>query len=139
MVTDASRLKDDLLEHNESDAGVIFKMKRDPRITRVGAFIRRFSIDELPQLYNVLIGDMSLVGPRPPLPDEVAQYKVGDRYRLEVIPGLTCLWQTSGRSDLDFNTQVELDMNYIQEQSFVNDLVLIAKTIPAVLSGQGAY
>jgi lipopolysaccharide/colanic/teichoic acid biosynthesis glycosyltransferase len=139
MVIDASKQRDALLDKNESGGGVIFKMKQDPRITRVGAFIRRYSIDELPQLYNVLRGDMSLVGPRPPLPKEVEQYKIGDRYRLEVIPGLTCIWQTSGRSKLDFNTQVKLDTDYIKEQSFVNDLVLIIKTVPAVFSGQGAY
>jgi lipopolysaccharide/colanic/teichoic acid biosynthesis glycosyltransferase len=139
MVVDASKQKDELLDKNESGAGVIFKMKKDPRITRVGAFIRKYSIDELPQLFNVLRGDMSLVGPRPPLPKEVEKYKVGDRYRLEVIPGLTCIWQTSGRSQLDFNTQVKLDTDYIMEQSFFYDLKLILKTVPTVLGGQGAY
>ena len=139
MVEDAEKIKDRLLEKNESGGGVIFKMKNDPRITKVGKFIRRTSLDELPQLVNVLRGDMSLVGPRPPLPREVAEYKIGDRYRLEVIPGLTCLWQVSGRSELDFNQQVELDRTYIYEQTVLNDILLILKTVPAVLGGQGSY
>jgi lipopolysaccharide/colanic/teichoic acid biosynthesis glycosyltransferase len=139
MVEDADKLKDLLLNNNESEAGVIFKMKNDPRITKVGRFIRRTSIDELPQLFNVLLGNMSLVGPRPPLPQEVIQYKVGDRYRLEVIPGLTCIWQVSGRSNLDFHQQVQLDREYIYKQTLLNDIKLILRTIPAVLSGHGSY
>ncbi|MBN2670804.1 MAG: sugar transferase [Deltaproteobacteria bacterium] len=139
MVKDADKIKDDLLNQNESDAGVIFKMRNDPRITKVGRFIRRTSIDELPQLFNVLRGDMSLVGPRPPIPEEVLQYKVGDRYRLEVIPGLTCLWQVNGRSNLDFHQQVALDREYIHEQTLLNDILLILRTVPAVFSGQGSY
>ncbi|MBN2718019.1 MAG: sugar transferase [Deltaproteobacteria bacterium] len=139
MVENADQKKDDLLAQNESEAGVIFKMKNDPRITKVGKFLRRTSLDELPQLVNVFLGDMSLVGPRPPLPREVAQYKIGDRYRLEVIPGLTCLWQVSGRSELDFHQQVELDREYIYDQTIFNDILLILKTIPAVLGGHGSY
>lgn len=139
MVPNASNLKSKLVKQNESSAGVIFKMKKDPRVTNVGRLIRKYSIDELPQLFNVLCGNMSLVGPRPPLPSEVANYKVGDRYRLEVIPGLTCLWQVKGRSDLDFNAQIKLDADYIKSRGFLYDLSLILRTIPVVLSGQGAY
>lgn len=139
MVINAAKLKDELLEQNESEAGVIFKMKKDPRITRTGRFIRRFSIDELPQLFNVLKGDMSLVGPRPPLPREVAEYSLKDRKRLHVIPGITCLWQVKGRSEIPFDQQVELDMSYIKSNSFWQDIKILLMTIPAVISGKGAY
>lgn len=139
MIVNSDRLKQELLSRNESSAGVIFKMKKDPRITRVGRVIRKFSIDELPQLFNVLKGDMSLVGPRPPLPNEVEKYTLEQRKRLHVIPGLTCLWQVSGRSDIPFTDQVKLDMKYIQSSSFLNDIILLLKTVPAVLTGRGAY
>lgn len=139
MVSNADEIKRQLMDQNESADGVIFKMKNDPRITRTGRFIRKYSIDELPQLYNVLIGDMSIVGPRPPIPPEVAQYRVADRYRLEVVPGLTCVWQVSGRSDIPFDEQVILDRTYIRRQGFWHDLKLIAKTVPVVLTGSGAY
>jgi len=139
MIINADHLKAELANKNESSAGVIFKMKKDPRITRVGRVIRKLSIDELPQLLNVLMGDMSLVGSRPPLPSEVAKYTLEERKRLHVIPGITCLWQVSGRSDIPFNEQVMLDMQYIQSASFVNDILLLLKTIPAVLTGKGAY
>ena len=139
MVVNADKFKQELASRNESAAGVIFKMKKDPRITKVGKIIRKFSIDELPQLYNVLIGDMSLVGPRPPLPAEVAKYTLEQRKRLHVIPGITCLWQVSGRSDIPFTDQVKLDMQYIQSAGFLNDIQLLLKTIPAVLTGKGAY
>ena len=139
MMMNADKMKDKLIEQNESQDGVIFKMKKDPRITRTGAFIRRFSIDELPQLFNVLIGDMSLVGPRPPVPREVAEYTLEDRKRLHVTPGITCIWQVSGRSDIPFNEQVELDKEYIRSKSFINDMLILLKTIPAVLTGKGAY
>ncbi len=139
MKVNADKIKKDLLSQNESSAGVIFKMKKDPRITKVGRFIRKFSIDELPQLLNVLIGDMSLVGPRPPLPNEVEKYSLEERKRLHVIPGMTCLWQVSGRSDIPFTEQVMLDMKYIQSASFINDIILLLKTVPAVLTGKGAY
>ncbi len=139
MVMNAEKIKQELVAFNESGAGVIFKMKQDPRITRVGKIIRKFSIDELPQLINVLKGDMSLVGPRPPLPGEVAEYTLDERKRLHIIPGITCLWQVSGRSDIPFTDQVRLDMQYIQSASFLNDVILLLKTIPAVLTGRGAY
>jgi lipopolysaccharide/colanic/teichoic acid biosynthesis glycosyltransferase len=139
MVINAEKIKKELAAQNESAAGVIFKMKKDPRITKVGSIIRRFSIDELPQLINVLKGDMSLVGPRPPIPAEVAEYTLEQRKRLHVIPGITCLWQVSGRSDIPFTDQVRLDLQYIQSASFLNDIRLLLKTIPAVLSGKGAY
>lgn len=139
MVMNADALKDQLMQQNESSGGVIFKMKDDPRITRVGKFIRKFSIDELPQLFNVLFGHMSLVGPRPPVPREVAEYSLSDRRRLEVKPGITCLWQIGGRSDIDFEGQVRLDVQYIKEQSFWRDMIILLKTVPAVLLGKGAY
>ena len=139
MVMNADNIKKELAAYNESGAGVIFKMKQDPRITRVGKIIRKFSIDELPQLINVLKGDMSLVGPRPPLPAEVSEYTLEERKRLHIIPGITCLWQVSGRSDIPFTDQVRLDMQYIQSASFVHDVILLLKTIPAVLTGRGAY
>ncbi|MDP4598245.1 MAG: WecB/TagA/CpsF family glycosyltransferase [Pseudomonadales bacterium] len=139
MVVDAERRRAELLASNESAAGVLFKMKRDPRITAVGAFIRRFSIDELPQLLNVLRGDMTLVGPRPPLPSEVDLYSLADRRRLEAVPGITCLWQVSGRSDIDFIGQVKLDVDYIENQGTAQDLRILLRTVPAVLGGKGAY
>lgn len=139
MYVDADARKAELQEQNESSDGVIFKMKNDPRITACGRFIRRYSIDELPQIVNVLLGDMSLVGPRPPLPREVDLYTLEDRKRLQVRPGLTCTWQISGRSDIPFNQQVLLDKEYIRSQSFWKDVVILLKTIPAVLTGRGAY
>ena len=139
MYVDAEARRARLEAQNESSDGVIFKMKHDPRITRCGRFIRRFSIDELPQIVNVLIGDMSLVGPRPPLPREVDLYTLEDRKRLQVTPGLTCLWQISGRSDIPFAKQVQLDKEYIRSQSFWRDILILLKTIPAVLTGRGAY
>lgn len=135
----ADRLKEQLLTQNESADGVIFKMRHDPRITRIGRVLRRFSIDEMPQFFNVLSGDLSLVGPRPPLPSEVAQYTLNDRKRLHIKPGLTCLWQIGGRSELPFEQQVRLDMEYIHSRSIWQDLRIMLKTIPAVLFGRGAY
>lgn len=139
MYVNADMQKDSLMDHNESADGVIFKMKNDPRVTRIGHFIRRFSIDELPQLINVLKGDMSLVGPRPPLPREVLEYTLEDRKRLHVKPGITCLWQIKGRSEIPFQEQVQLDLQYIRSQGLKNDLLILLKTIPAVISGRGAY
>ena len=139
MVLDAEKLKQALLAENDHGASVTFKMKKDPRITRIGRLIRRLSIDELPQLWCVLNGDMSLVGPRPPVPREVAEYALKDRRRLDVTPGLTCIWQVSGRADIPFERQVELDSDYIESRSFWLDLKLLLKTIPAVLLGKGAY
>jgi exopolysaccharide biosynthesis polyprenyl glycosylphosphotransferase len=139
MVVDAEQHRLALITSNEVPDGVLFKLKQDPRVTRVGKWIRRFSIDELPQLWNVLKGDMSLVGPRPALPEEVTQYTLYQYQRLAVTPGITCLWQISGRSNLGFLQQVELDLQYIVIQSFWYDLLILLKTIPAVLKGWGAY
>jgi lipopolysaccharide/colanic/teichoic acid biosynthesis glycosyltransferase len=127
-----------LVAQNRHGEGVTFKIKDDPRITRVGRWLRKFSLDELPQLYNVLIGDMSLVGPRPPLPREVRRYTLSDHRRLAAKPGITCFWQISGRSEIDFNGQVKLDVAYIEKQCFWVDLQILLKTLPAVLSGKGA-
>ncbi len=140
MVMDAEKRKQDLLAVNQHGGeGVTFKMKRDPRITRVGAIIRKLSIDELPQLWCVLKGQMSLVGPRPPVPSEVARYTLADRRRLDIKPGLTCIWQVSGRSELAFDKQVSLDVQYIDSHSIWMDIALLLKTIPAILTGRGAY
>ena len=139
MRQDAEALKANLLAQNESKDGVIFKMKDDPRITRVGKFLRRTSLDELPQLWNVFIGDMSLVGPRPPVPKEVQEYTLEDRKRLDVIPGITCLWQIKGRSDIPFHEQVRLDKEYIRAPGVWKDLKILLKTIPAIIGGKGAY
>lgn len=139
MYVDAEERLNELRRNNEMQGGVLFKMKRDPRITRVGRLIRKSSIDELPQLWNVLKGEMSLVGPRPPLPNEVAQYTNYQYRRLSVTPGITCIWQISGRSKIPFEQQVEMDLEYIDKQSFWLDFVILLKTIPAVLRANGAY
>ncbi len=139
MVLDAEAAKEKLLQQNEMKGGVLFKMKNDPRITRVGRVIRKYSIDELPQLWNVFVGEMSLVGPRPSLPREVAEYSPEDRQRLLAKPGLTCFWQVGGRSEIDFAGQVRLDVAYIRSSSLLTDLKLLFLTIPAVLLGRGAY
>ena len=125
MYVDADKRRKELEEENESGDGVIFKMKRDPRITLCGRFIRKYSIDELPQIFNVLLGDMSLVGPRPPLPQEVDLYTLDDRKRLQILPGITCIWQISGRSDIPFHQQVMLDKEYIKSQSIWKDLLIL--------------
>jgi lipopolysaccharide/colanic/teichoic acid biosynthesis glycosyltransferase len=138
MCLDAEQRLKELIEKNHHKEGVTFKIKDDPRITRVGKWLRKFSFDELPQLYNVLIGDMSLVGPRPPLPREVSKYSLAHRRRLAVRPGITCIWQISGRAEIDFSGQVQLDVDYIESQGFWVDVKILAKTIPAVLSGKGA-
>jgi exopolysaccharide biosynthesis polyprenyl glycosylphosphotransferase len=138
MYVDAEARKAELISFNEADQ-VIFKIKRDPRITRVGVVLRKLSIDELPQLINVLKGDMSLVGPRPPVPHEVDQYSYAHLQRLDVVPGLTGLQQVSGRSDLSFQRWVELDLQYINEQSIWRDISILLRTIPTVISGKGAY
>ena len=138
MCMDAEARKPALIQQNEVD-GPIFKMQTDPRVTRVGRIIRKLSIDELPQLLNVFKGDMSLVGPRPPVPHEVNQYKFDHLRRLDAMPGLTGLQQVSGRSDLPFDRWVELDLQYISQQSLRKDLEILLKTIPAVLLGKGAY
>ena len=140
MCVNAEAVRAALLAANEHGSeGVTFKMKRDPRITRVGRLIRRTSIDERPQLWSIVRGDMSLVGPRPPLVNEVARYTMEERQRLSVTPGLTCIWQVNGRSEIPFPQQVEMDIDYIQQRSIGNDIKLIAKTVPAVVRGRGAY
>ncbi|WP_103956683.1 sugar transferase [Nonomuraea solani] len=138
MVVDAERLKDTLLVANEFD-GVLFKMRNDPRITRVGAFLRKYSVDELPQLLNVIRGEMSLVGPRPPLLEEVAKYGTDVRRRLVVKPGMTGLWQVSGRSDLSWEESVRLDLRYVENWSLILDLQILWKTWSVVTRGEGAY
>lgn len=127
-----------LLAQNQHSEGVTFKMKNDPRITRVGRWLRRFSLDELPQFYDVLKGDMSLVGPRPPTPREVLHYSSADRRRLAVKPGLTCFWQVGGRSNIDFSGQVKLDVQYIETAGFWVDIKILIRTVRAVVGGNGA-
>jgi len=140
MVVDADKVKDQLLRENQhGDAAVTFKMKRDPRITRIGRFIRKYSVDELPQFWNVFRGEMSIVGPRPCIPREVVMYTLEDRARLLAKPGLTCFWQVAGRADIDFAGQVRLDVQYIRSESVWLDMKLLVKTVPAVLLGKGAY
>lgn len=137
MVENAEELKKDLLKLNEME-GPVFKIRNDPRVTRVGWILRKTSIDELPQLVNVFIGDMSLVGPRPPVPGEVSQYDLKDRRRLSMRPGITCIWQVSGRNVIPFEKWMELDRQYIDEWSLWLDCKILAKTIPAVLQRRGA-
>lgn len=138
MVMNAEEKLKDLLDKNEI-SGAMFKMKDDPRITKIGKFIRKTSIDELPQLYNVLRGDMSLVGPRPPLVREVADYTKYDKLRLTVTPGCTGLWQVSGRNELSFHEMVELDLTYIQNRSVLGDLKIIFKTLKLFLGANDAF
>jgi exopolysaccharide biosynthesis polyprenyl glycosylphosphotransferase len=137
MQADAEQKLEELREMNEAD-GPVFKIKNDPRVTPLGRFLRRSSIDELPQLWNVLKGEMSLVGPRPPIPSEVVKYEIWQRRRLSMRPGLTCLWQVSGRSELGFDQWMKLDLQYIDNWSLGLDLLILLKTIPAVLTGKGA-
>jgi exopolysaccharide biosynthesis polyprenyl glycosylphosphotransferase len=137
MTVTAERDKDRMLHLNET-TGPVFKVRNDPRLTPVGKWLRRLSVDELPQLFNVLLGDMSLVGPRPPLPEEVEKYQPRQRGRLAVKPGLTCIWQVSGRSHIGFEQWVELDLEYIRRRGFWLDLQLLVRTVPAVLKGRGA-
>jgi lipopolysaccharide/colanic/teichoic acid biosynthesis glycosyltransferase len=137
MVTDADRLKSSLLEQNEME-GPVFKMKNDPRITPVGKLLRKFSIDELPQLWSVLKGDMSFVGPRPPLQSEYARFTDWQSQKLSVKPGITCTWQVMGRNRVsDFQHWVELDLEYIQRRGFWYDLKILLLTVPAVVRGTG--
>lgn len=138
MYADAEERLEELLKYNEIE-GAMFKMKDDPRITKVGKVIRKYSIDEIPQLYNVLIGDMSLVGPRPPLPREVAKYSLYDKQRLLVKPGITGLWQISGRNSLTFDEMVNLDIKYIEQTSIWKDITILIKTIKVVVLKQNAY
>ncbi|GHB48818.1 hypothetical protein GCM10010347_18380 [Streptomyces cirratus] len=138
MVVDADRLQAELAGANEND-GLMFKMRRDPRVTRVGRLLRRTSMDELPQLFNVLTGSMSLVGPRPPLPEEVARYDETELRRLSVRPGMTGLWQISGRSDLSWDETIQLDLQYVDNWSFTSDVDVMGRTLRAVVDGRGAY
>lgn len=138
MYVDAERRLSELQAHNEVD-GPVFKIRKDPRISKVGAFLRRTSLDELPQLINVLKGEMSIVGPRPPLPREVDQYRPSDIVRLSVKPGLTCLWQIRGRSTVGFDTWMEYDREYVHNLSLWLDLNILVRTVWAVLSCRGAY
>lgn len=137
MYDDADERLAELLDKNEVE-GAMFKMHDDPRVTRIGHFIRRHSIDELPQFVNVFLGQMSVVGPRPPLPREIPEYSKRDFRRLTVKPGLTGPWQVSGRSDLSFSEMVDLDLDYVEQRSFTYDLSLIARTIKVVFTGEGA-
>ena len=138
MRTDAEEVKKRLMAQNEGN-GVLFKMKDDPRITPIGKFIRKYSIDELPQLWNVFIGDMSLVGPRPPLVEEVEQYEDIAYRRLLVKPGITGLWQVSGRSDLSWEESVRLDLYYVENWSLTGDFIILLRTVRAVFAKEGAY
>jgi exopolysaccharide biosynthesis polyprenyl glycosylphosphotransferase len=137
MREDAEALRPSLAHLNEAD-GPVFKISNDPRCTPVGRWLRRTSLDELPQLWNVLRGDMSVVGPRPPLPEEVVQYEAWQRRRLRMKPGLTCLWVLEGRSDINFARWMELDMSYIDHWSLLLDAKILLKTVPRVLFGRGA-
>lgn len=138
MVVNAEKLKQKLLDKNEIE-GAMFKMKHDPRVTKVGRIIRKYSIDELPQLMNVLTGEMSLVGPRPPLPDEVKKYSSYDKQRLTVKPGCTGLWQISGRNDVGFEEMVRLDLDYINHRSASYDVYILFRTVGVFLFPNGAY
>jgi len=138
MVREAEEKRSQIEELNELE-GPVFKIRSDPRITSVGRFLRRSSLDEIPQIINVLKGDMSLVGPRPQIPSEVAQYQPWHRRRLEVTPGITCYWQISGRSHIGFNEWMRLDMEYLRTRSFMTDLMIFLRTIPAVIARKGAY
>ena len=148
MCVDAEAKLKDLLAHNEKQEGITFKMKDDPRITKIGKIIRKTSLDELPQFWNVLKGEMSIVGPRPPIRREVELYEQRHRRRFNVKPGITCLWQVGerqgrlfeigDRNTIDFEEQVDLDMRYIESQSFFKDLWLLMKTIPAIIFGKGS-
>ena len=135
MHVDAEAKLDGLLSQNDVDTGLMFKMKNDPRVTNVGKFIRKTSLDEFPQLLNVLKGEMSLVGPRPPLPREVEQYSTHDKQRLKVSPGCTGLWQISGRNNVGFDKMVELDLQYIESISLMNDVKIIVKTVGVIFKG----
>jgi lipopolysaccharide/colanic/teichoic acid biosynthesis glycosyltransferase len=139
MVHGAHRSRDHHGHLNLHDTGPVFKIRDDPRVTRVGRLLRRSSVDELPQLWNVLLGHMSVVGPRPPLPEEFRHYGPRERRRLEVKPGITCIWQVSGRSDIDFQTWVDMDIAYIETWSLRLDARLLLRTVAAVLTGRGAY
>ena len=139
MVKNAESLLENIKSDNDHEDSLTFKMKKDPRVTWIGRIIRKLSIDELPQLWLVLKGDLTLVGPRPALVDEVEKYTFHERQRLLVKPGLTCIWQVSGRGDIAFREQVNMDLDYIRKRSLLLDLKLLLLTVPAVLTGKGAY
>ncbi len=139
MMINADKIKEKILDQNDHEESITFKMKKDPRVTPIGRWIRKLSIDELPQLWCVLIGEMSLVGPRPPTICEVEKYTLEDRRRLDTKPGITCFWQVQGRGDIPFDQQLLLDRQYIESQGFWTDMTILLKTIPAVLLGKGAY
>jgi lipopolysaccharide/colanic/teichoic acid biosynthesis glycosyltransferase len=138
MIVGADEMRTGLDAHNEVD-GPVFKISADPRCTPIGRFLRKWSLDELPQLWNVLRGDMSLVGPRPPIPEEVAKYETWHRRRLRMRPGLTCLWAVEGRNEIKFERWMQLDMDYIDNWSLWLDFKILLRSIPVVLSGRGAY
>jgi lipopolysaccharide/colanic/teichoic acid biosynthesis glycosyltransferase len=138
MYREAERRRQEVETLNEQE-GPVFKIRSDPRVTPVGHFLRRSSLDEIPQIFNVLKGEMSLVGPRPHLPQEAEQYEKWHRLRLEVKPGITCLWQTSGRSQIAFDEWMHLDIEYLERRSWRTDLSILLKTIPAVMGRRGAY
>jgi lipopolysaccharide/colanic/teichoic acid biosynthesis glycosyltransferase len=139
MVVDADSRKAEYMQQNEMN-GPVFKLRNDPRVTRPGRWLRRYSIDELPQLWSVVRGDMSLVGPRAPGPEEFARFERWQCGKLAVKPGITCIWQVSGRSEIsDFDTWARLDLDYIESWNLALDLVLLLRTIPAVISARGAY
>lgn len=137
MISNAEELLEELICENEMD-GPVFKIKEDPRITRVGRFIRKTSIDELPQLFNILVGDMSIVGPRPAIPHEVAEYNEYQRQRLLVKPGLTCIWQVSGRNSIGFDEWVDMDLEYIEKRNLWMDIKLIFKTVGVLFGDDNA-
>lgn len=139
MIVEADKQVESVVHLSHHENSISYKVKKDPRVTRIGAFIRKASIDELPQLWNVVRGDMSLVGPRPHVQREVDQYTLRDRRRLDVVPGITCIWQVSGRADIPFPEQLRLDVEYIESRSIWMDIKLLFKTIPAVLFARGAY
>jgi lipopolysaccharide/colanic/teichoic acid biosynthesis glycosyltransferase len=136
MIVDADRMQQTLGERNERDT-ILFKMRKDPRLTRIGGFLRKYSLDELPQLFNVLRGEMSMVGPRPPLPREVAKYSLEHLHRLTVTPGVTGLWQVQGRQDNSFTKYIALDMAYVKNWSLLLDLKILIRTVDVVLRGTG--
>jgi lipopolysaccharide/colanic/teichoic acid biosynthesis glycosyltransferase len=138
MVADAEQQFRELAHLNEESSGLIIKIPDDPRVTPLGRFLRKFSLDEIPQFLNVIKGDMSLIGPRPPSPQEYERYNSQQKRRLDAKPGLTGLWQVSGRKDTDFDFMVQKDIEYIQRQSFALDMLILLKTIPVVLIGKGA-
>jgi lipopolysaccharide/colanic/teichoic acid biosynthesis glycosyltransferase len=139
MYRDAEKRRDAVVEEESTTDAFRFKSRRDPRITRVGRLLRRASLDELPQLWNVLVGHMALVGPRPPIPSETSRYTAAEWRRLDVPPGITCTWQVGGRADVSFVDQVRMDIDYIETRTLLGDVAILIATVPAVVAGRGAY